>query len=77
MVRKEDCMAGEPIHGFYFSCDHRKIVEKLVPLFPDKEFHIGNRGKGYSSTAIREDPEGHRDWMPDYVYESLRKADIS
>ena len=71
LVRTEDEMAGEPIHGFYFGCDHRKIVEELIPLFPEKEFHIGNRGKGYSSSAIREDPKGHRDWMPDYVYESL------
>lgn len=73
MVRNEEKMAGEEIHGFYFGCDHRKIVEELIPLFPDKEFHIGNRGRGYSSTAIREDPDGHRDWIPDYVYESLRK----
>ena len=28
-------MAGEAIHGFYFGCDHRKIVEELIPLFPE------------------------------------------
>ncbi len=72
MIRLEDELAGEVIHGFYFSCDHAKIVEELASLFPDREFHIGNRGRGYSSTAIREDPEGHRDWMPEYVYESIK-----
>ena len=71
MVKREDLMAGEDIHGFYFSCDHSSLVQDLIPRFPDKEFHIGNRGNGYSSTAIREDPEGHKNWMPDYVYESL------
>jgi len=75
MIRKQDEMAGEVIHGVYFACDQAEIVRELVPLFPDKEFHIGNRGRGYSSTAIRKDPAGHRDWMPDYVRDSLKSAE--
>ena len=49
-------------------------MEELIRLFPEKEFHIGDRGGGYNSTALRSDLEGHRDWLPAYVYESLKRC---
>ena len=73
MILDEDRLAGEKIRGFYFGCDHEKLVKELVPFFPDRKFHIGNRGRGYSSSEIRADIEGHKDWMPEYVYVTIQR----
>ena len=71
-IRKTEVVIGEPVHGFLFGDDYMKIKGELEAEFPDKAFVIGKRD-GYNSSAIRADLEGHKDWLPDYVYESLKE----
>lgn len=70
-IRKTEDVVGESIDGFYFGEDYRKMIPMLEAQFPDKIFIIGNR-PGFNSTAIRNDIEGHKDWLPPFVYESIK-----
>jgi cytidyltransferase-like protein len=72
-IRKTEQVAGEEVQGFYFGDDYQKILSDLEAEFPEKKFIIGARD-GYSSTAIREDLEGHKDWLPEYVYYSVKES---
>ncbi|MBE5906892.1 MAG: hypothetical protein E7277_08955 [Lachnospiraceae bacterium] len=72
-IRKTEQVIGEKVDGFLFGSDYEKILPLLQKEFPDMQFIILDRSEGYSSTAIREDLEGHKDWLPPYVYETLKK----
>lgn len=73
-IRKTDTIVGETVDGFLFGDDYLKIIPLLQKEFPEKHFVIHSRDEGHSSTAIREDLEGHKDWLLPYVYEDLKKV---
>ena len=77
-MRDTERVIGEPVAGFVFGPDYKRLLPAFKREFPTMHFDIGARpidpatGEEYSSTALRDDLEGHRDWLAPYVYESLR-----
>ena len=74
-IRKTEKVIGEEVDGFLFGADYEKILPELEKEFPNIKFIILSRDEGYSSSAIREDLEGHKDWLPPYVYETLKNRE--
>ena len=68
---------GGPVSGVALGDDYREIVPLLQKEFPKMFFLIGERpvknGVMRSSSLIREDPEAHREWLPAFVYKTLRR----
>ena len=65
---------NEPVQAYIFGEDYDGMIQKMRELYPDKDFIVFPRVDrlNYNSTAVRADLEGHKDWLPEYVYESLR-----
>ena len=59
--------------GFVFGDDYHDTLPVFRKEFPEMYFFQGSRPtvgmERTTSTAIREDLEGHRDWLPVYVYD--------
>ena len=74
-IRSAVRSVGEPVSGFVFGDDYEKLIPVFQKEFPRMYFFKGEQTKDgqerISSTAIREDLEGHRSWLPEYVYETL------
>ena len=68
----------EPIQGIVLGSDYDELVPKLRKTFPQITFTVIRRGLSNgdypTSSAIREDMEQYRRWLPDYVYQSLREV---
>lgn len=66
---------GAPVAGFHFGSDYQELLPEFEREFPSMHFLITDRspvnGEVRSSTAIRNDLEGHRDSLPPYVYQTL------
>ena len=75
-IRNTVRSVGGPVSGFVFGDDYENILPAFQKEFPQMYFFKGPRpligSERTSSTAIREDLEGHKDWLPVYVYETLR-----
>ena len=67
---------GEPVSGFVFGDDYRDKLPVFQKEFPQMYFFLGlpplSGTERISSTAIREDLEGHKDWLPEYIYDTLK-----
>ena len=65
-----------PVNGFVFGDDYHDTLPAFQKEFPELYFFQGSRPtvgtERTTSTAIREDLEGHRDWLPVYIYETLK-----
>ena len=61
---------GAPLDEVWVGEDAVPLLEDARAEFPHTAFVVVPRL--YSSTRVREDLEGSRDWLPPYVYESLR-----
>ena len=76
-IRNTAASVGEPVSGFVFGNDYEKTIPLLKQEFPQMVFLKGpvcETGEGVpTSTAIRKDLEGHREWLPPYVYETLHR----
>ena len=76
-IRSAVRSVGEPVSGFVFGDDYEKLIPVFQKEFPGMYFFKGEQTKEgqerISSTAIREDLEGHRSWLPEYVYETLHR----
>lgn len=72
-IRKTSEVIGEKVDAFLFGEDYEAIRPQLEKEFPDIQFIIVER-LDYSSSAIRDDLEGHKDWLPPYVYEALKEV---
>lgn len=75
-MRDTERIIGEPVAGFVFGNDYTELLPAFAREFPHAFFLIAKRsvdanGEEYSSTAIRNDLEGHRQWLEPYVYEDL------
>lgn len=74
-MRDTGRVIGAPVRGFVFGDDYLKLLPAFKKEFPEMVFVEGIRpvdgAEALSSTAIREDLEGHRRWLPEYVYTSL------
>ena len=75
-MRDTERVIGAPVAGFVFGEDYADLMPTFEREFPHATFFIPKRpvdanGEPYSSTAIRDDLEGHRHWLPGYVYETL------
>ena len=68
---------GEPVSGFVFGDDYENLLPEFRKEFPRMFFFKGERPSDgelrLSSTDIRKDLEGHRSWLPEYVYETLHQ----
>ena len=66
---------GEPVAGFVFGDDYKNLIPLFRQEFPQLYFFKGpppaDGEVRLSSSAIREDLEGHKNWLPAYVYETL------
>ena len=71
-IRRTEKVIGEPVDGLLLGSDYEKIKPELEEEFPNMKFIITQRRGGVNSTAIRKDLEGHREWLPTYVYEALK-----
>ena len=67
---------GTNIDEVWCGHDAVPLIESCAAQFPNTDFVIIRREEigEYNSTAIRNDLEGHRDWVPDYVYATLAPA---
>ena len=76
IITEAENAVHEPVQGYIFGEDYGGMVQKMRELYPDKDFLIFPRQSNgvCNSTEIREDLEGHKDWLPEYVYESLRNV---
>ena len=76
-IRNTIRSVGEPVAGFVFGDDYGKLMPVFQKEFPEMYFFRGelavSGGEKVSSTAIREDPERTRKWLPPYVYETLHR----
>lgn len=76
-MRDTERVIGEPVAGFVFGGEYDGLIPTFRQSFPTKHFVEGIRpmrdGQEMSSTAIRQDLEGHKSWLPDYVYQSLHE----
>ena len=76
--RRAEEEIGEPIQGIVLGSDYDELVPKLRETFPQITFTVIRRGLSNgdypTSSAIREDMEQYRRWLPDYVYQSLREV---
>ena len=70
-IRLFEEMLNEPIDEIWVGEDGVKLVEATRDEFPGISFRICERL--YNSTAIREDFEGHKDWLPDFIREDLAR----
>ena len=75
-IRNTIRTVGVPVSGFVFGDDYHDALPVFQKEFPQLYFFKGSRpafgAERTSSTAIREDLEGHKDWLPVYVYETLK-----
>ncbi len=75
-MRNTMSSVGGPVRGFVFGDDYKKMLPAFQKEFPQMFFFEGTRPvigtELTSSSAIREDLEGHKEWLPSYVYETLR-----
>ncbi len=62
---------GTPIDEIWVGEDATPLIEKSQADFPNIHFVITSRTE-ICSTDVRKDLEGHKDWIPDYVYEDLK-----
>ena len=71
-------LLGSKIDEVWCGEDAAQLIEECREKFPETNFVINQRytGECYNSTAIRNDLEGHKTWVPEYVYESLVQAAI-
>ena len=65
-----ESILGEPIDEIWAGEDATPLLEGMDKEFPNLRFVITKRN-GFNSTAIRNNLEGHKDWLPDFVYEDL------
>lgn len=77
-MRNTERVIGEPVAGFVFGDDYTELLPVFAREFPGMVFHLGTRpidanGEPYSSTAVRNDLEGHKQWLEPYVYDDLRE----
>ena len=63
---------GMPIDEVWAGDDAAPLVEASKKDFPNIDFVLPKRYGNYNSTAIREDLERHRDWLPAFVYRDLK-----
>ena len=70
-----------PVNGFVFGDDYHDTLPAFQKEFPELYFFQGSRPtvgtERTTSTAIREDLEGHRDWLPVYIYETLKLLNLA
>lgn len=66
--------AGEHITHYYAGADYSKYRFFWKLFAGDTRLVIGPRDEGMSSTAIRDDLEGYRFMIPDYIYEDIKAA---
>lgn len=71
-VRYFESVLGEPIDEVWTGEDAAPLLEGMDKEFPNMKFIVTKRC-GITSTAIRGDIAGHKDCMPDYVYEDLMR----
>lgn len=69
--------AENKVTGFVFGKEYEKIIPEIGKRYPDLHFLIVDLKMDgevkISSTAVREDLEAYKKWIPDYVYASLVK----
>ena len=70
-IRLFEEMLDRPIDEVWVGEDGVKLVEANRDQFPNISFRICERV--CNSTAIREDFEGHKDWLPDFIREDLAR----
>ncbi|MBR4501463.1 MAG: adenylyltransferase/cytidyltransferase family protein [Clostridia bacterium] len=70
-IRLFEEMLDRPIDEVWVGEDGVKLVEATRDQFPNISFRICERV--CNSTAIREDFEGHKDWLPDFIREDLAR----
>ena len=63
---------GAPIDEVWAGEDAAPLVAAAKADFPNVDFVLVERQRHINSTAIREDLEGHRDWLPPFVYRDLK-----
>ena len=67
-----ESVLGEPIDEVWTGEDAVPLFEGMDKEFPNTKF-VPTKRCGITSTAIRKDIAGHKDCMPDYVYEDLMR----
>ena len=76
-IRNTVRSVGGPVRGFVFGDDYKNVLPVFQKEFPQMVFFKGSPlafgSERVSSTAIRQDLEGHKDWLPAYVYETLKQ----
>ena len=76
-IRNTVRSVGGPVSGFVFGDDYQNVFPAFQKEFPQMYFFKGPRpvfgSERVSSTAIRQDLEGHKDWLPVYIYETLKQ----
>jgi uncharacterized protein (TIGR02172 family) len=76
-IRNTVRSVGGPVRGFVFGDDYKNVLPAFQKEFPQMFFFKGSPpaigSERISSTAIRQDLEGHKDWLPAYVYETLKQ----
>ncbi len=70
-IRLFEEMLNEPIDEVWLGEDGAKLVEATRDEFPGISFQICERI--CNSTQIREDFEGHKDWLPDFIRDDLAR----
>lgn len=62
---------GTSIDEVWVGEDATELIEKSRSNFPNIKFVITRRDE-INSTAVRNDLEGHKDWIPSFVYADLK-----
>lgn len=67
-------LIGKPIDVVFCGADYNRPDNPYFVCYPDQEIVYFDRDDQINSTEIRENPEGHKDWVPDVVYDSLTEG---
>lgn len=64
-------LIGKPIDVVFCGADYNRPDNPYLVCYPEQQIVYFDRGDNINSTEIRENPDAHRDWVPDCVYQSI------
>ena len=64
-------MIGKPIDVVFCGTDYNRPNNPYLTCYPKQEIVYFDRDDNINSTAIRNDPEKYKDWLPKEVYDTM------
>ena len=64
-------LIGKPIDVVFCGADYDRPDNPYLVCYPEQEIVYFDRDDNINSTAIRNDPEKHKNWIPQEVYDTM------